>query len=578
MTGTPRSRVLLRVLPRRAVMLLVAGFAGLLGVATCAPAGASADAAPIAGAAAAADVASVEQAYADAVDAAGVLTAIDSGLFESYEGKGRAEWEKRYRAARSTLVSGLASGAGGVGSRSARDAHALRTMRGALSSTLPENPSSSAGNLPPSSGKCATAARTDLDAAALGAALYACFDELGNHIRFEGRSIPRDSALAMLSQIAAPERRKALFLGFEPLWRAVNGNDEGDSPYRRRLKLAAAKAAHGGSRVEIAARALGEDAAAVETWLTQVLEAWRRTLPDRPVEPWDYRYEGGGADRLMAEAASTAALLPANRRFYRDLGADLDALGVRFDIQPRPGKSPISYTSYVTMGRLIDGRWRPTIPRVSASFGESGLYVMNMLVHEDGHAAHYGAIRNRPAFMDIGADDLFCESFADVTSWSVYDSAWQRKYLGRAAPEQAGLRSRYTMVTLEVTWALFEARMLRHPEADPNAVWTDITSRYLNIVPHPELSWWAQRVQLVTSPGFMINYGLGAVLTAEMRARIAAGIGPFDAGNTRWYPWVTAHLLQQGAEIDTRRLMQALLGRPVSPQALIDDIRRLSPP
>jgi hypothetical protein len=63
-----------------------------------------------------------------------------------------------------------------------------------------------------------------------------------------------------------------------------------------------------------------------------------------------------------------------------------------------------------------------------------------------------------------------------------------------------------------------------------------------------------------------------------MRARIAAGIGPFDAGNARWYPWVTAHLLQQGAEIDTRRLMQALLGRPVSPQPLIDDIRRLSTP
>jgi hypothetical protein len=177
--------------------------------------------------------------------------------------------------------------------------------------------------------------------------------------------------------------------------------------------------------------------------------------------------------------------------------------------------------------------------------------------------------------MDIGADDLFCESFADVTSWNVYDSQWQQKYLGAAAPESAGLRSRYTMVTLEVTWALFEARMLRQPESDPNAVWTDITRRYLHILPHPELSWWAQRVQLVTEPGFMINYGLGSILTAEMRARIGKEIGPFNAGNPRWYPWVTRHLLRYGTERETARLLRDLLGRPVTPDALIDDIRRL---
>ena len=49
----------------------------------------------------------------------------------------------------------------------------------------------------------------------------------------------------------------------------------------------------------------------------------------------------------------------------------------------------------------------------------------------------------------------------------------------------------------------------RSREADPNAVWTDITSRYLHVIPHPELAWWAVRVQLVDKPGYMVNYGLG---------------------------------------------------------------------
>ncbi len=308
-----------------------------------------------------------------------------------------------------------------------------------------------------------------------------------------------------------------------------------------------------------------------------MLDAWRQVLPDRPVEPWDYRFFGGEADRILAEAAPAGRLLTVNKRYYHDLGADLDGLGVLFDLEPRPGKSPLSYTSYVTMGRQIGPAWRPTVPRVSGSFTESGLYVLNMLAHENGHAVHYGAIRNTPAFMDIGADDLFCESFADVTSWNVYDADWQRRYLGHAASEAAGLRSQYTMVTLEVAWGLFEARMLRHPDADPNAVWTDITGRYLHIVPHPELSWWAQRVQLVSEPGFMANYGLGAILTAEMRAQIRQAIGPFNAGNPRWYPWVSRHLLRHGTERTTARLLKDLLGRPVSPEALIEDIRRLAP-
>jgi Zn-dependent M32 family carboxypeptidase len=72
----------------------------------------------------------------------------------------------------------------------------------------------------------------------------------------------------------------------------------------------------------------------------------------------------------------------------------------------------------------------------------------------------------------------------------------------------------------------------------------------------------------------MVNYGLGALLTAEMRARTAEAIGPFDAGNPRWYEWLSGQLLQYGSERDTRRLLQDLLGRPLSPDALLKQIAR----
>src|SRR5580765_2227701 len=62
-----------------------------------------------------------------------------------------------------------------------------------------------------------------------------------------------------------------------------------------------------------------------------------------------------------------------------------------------------------------------------------------------------------------------------------------------------------------------------------------------------------------------------------MRQHISEALGAFDPGNPRWYGWVSEHLLRFGSERDTRTLMQDFLGRPVSPQALLEHIHRLKP-
>ena len=322
--------------------------------------------------------------------------------------------------------------------------------------------------------------------------------------------------------------------------------------------------------------AVGVESAEVERWLERILEAWRLTSSGEPVQPWDFRYFAGEADRLLATAIPRESLQPINEHYYRDLGADLKQLGVLYDLDPRPEKTALAYTDFLIHGRMVDGTWQPTIARVSAPYARGGLFVLNELVHENGHAVHISAIRNRPAFVDWN-DDLFVEAFADVPSWSTYEPAWQSRYLGREAPEAVSLRALYASVMLDVAWALFELRMLRAPATDPNVLWTEITSHYLRIVPHPELSWWAVRVQLVDLPGYMVNYGFGAVLTADMRQHIREALGPFDTGDPHWYPWLSEHLLRFGSERDTRALLQEFLGRPVSPQALLNQIHRLAP-
>ncbi|MBK6486185.1 MAG: hypothetical protein IPF98_04770 [Gemmatimonadetes bacterium] len=78
---------------------------------------------------------------------------------------------------------------------------------------------------------------------------------------------------------------------------------------------------------------------------------------------------------------------------------------------------------------------------------------------------------------------------------------------------------------------------------DPNAEWAAITSEYLHILPHPEWGWWAMRGQLVESPGYMMNYAIGAMVTAELRAR-AAGTRPFYRPDKKMYDWLSDHLYQ----------------------------------
>jgi hypothetical protein len=513
-------------------------------------------------------LASVEYLYAEVSDANTILATIDSGLLSSYRGKDRTAWMQFYSENRARLATELESLP--TSGLSGRDIAGIAAMRKQMKGFIRVEQLSSA------KAKCSDAARHDIAYAELKSALVACFVEIGNNLSFEGGKINRVSALDLLHETGDPGRRKAVFLAFVPLWHAVNGNNEPDSPYRRMIAAAAADGAKGESEIAAAARDVGIDPRQLESWLVRILEAWRDSIGTTLVEPWDFRFHASAADRLLDTYIPRESLQPINQRYYRDLGADLEQMGTLYDLEPRADKAALAYTEFVTHGRRVNGAWRPTVARVSAPYERGGLFVLNELVHESGHVVNITAIRNRPAFVDWPSD-LFAEAFADVPAWSTYEPIWQRRYLGHEAPEQLSLRALYSVVMLDVAWSLFEVRMLRAPKTDPNALWTEITSRYLHVVPHPEFSWWAVRVQLADLPGYMVNYGLGAILTAEMREHIAKELGDFDAGDPRWYGWLSERLLRYGSERDTRSLMESFLGHSVSPQALLEQIRRLKP-
>jgi hypothetical protein len=552
--------------------MLCLGIAGATLPRTIVPASAAPATVPARSSAA---VARAEALYADWLDAVSAVSTISSGLVPAVGGRALASWTEHVAMLRRQLDAALLNA---VGERlGGEDARALVLMRKTVAEAVQE----------PSAPADATAHCRDRDGPSAGpadsgprplqAALLACFVEIGDALQFDGKTLVRTTALQRLQELSDANVRKRLFLAFAPLWSAVNGRDTAGSPYRRMITRAAAQArASARSPIDDAAAVLGIAPRQVEQDLLRILEAWREQDHGAPIEPWDYWYRWAPAGRELADRIPRNAVLAIAKRFYRDLGADLDRLGVLHDLEVRTGKTPYAYADHVRIGRRVGAAWRPAIPRVSANYETGGLFVVNELVHEDGHAVHDAALRVRPAFYSLG-DDLFLEAVADVPAWSTAEPAWQQRYLGRSAAEGPALNELFSSIVLDAAWGLFELRLFANPQADPNSLWTDITSRYLNIVPHPEWSWWALRVQLVDSPGYMINYGLGAMLTADIRQRIRACIGPFDAGNRRWYAWLSAHLLRYGASLDTPELLRQFLGRPVTPDALLEQLRRGAP-
>jgi len=413
------------------------------------------------------------------------------------------------------------------------------------------------------------AAMRDHPLARLTDRTFTCYGDAARRILVGSDTLDRLTILGLLGRTDDAERRRRLFLALEPVWRSVNGDDAEGSPYRAMVRLRRGGWGAGPTPMAERARSLGVHPDTLERWLVSVLDTWRAGQPDTLLEPWDFYHLTGAASRLLGARVPLDSLQPIANRYYRALGADPPRLRVHYDLVPRPGKYPISFTDF--------GGRRPIEPWIFTSYRVGGLDNLGELLHEVGHAVHIAAIRTRGAFTDWPDSDTFTEAVADLAALEMYEPAWQRRFLGGAAPLDASLRAKYAGIVMDVAWSLFEIRAHRSPETSPNRIWTDITSRYLRIKPHPEWSWWAMRGQLVNSPGYMLNYAFGAILIADIRSRLVAGRGSFTTGDPGWYAWVSQRLYRFGLERPSRSVVQDFLGRPVTVAALLADLARLTP-
>jgi hypothetical protein len=465
---------------------------------------------------------------------------------------------------------------------SEEDLRAVTAMRRSLEVYLPEESNESTSVAADAGGSekvdChydpETVANGEGGYEALSKRIYTCFSEAAHSLSFDGEPMDRLTIFGRLPLTDEPSRRESLWRAMAPIWASVNGDNGEQSPYRTLIRLNAARMESEGEVLGESVRGIGVEPAVMEEWLVAVLQKWHDITPDTAIEPWDFAYNAGHSNRALSDAIPADSLRAINDRFYRDLGADPVALQVQYDLEPRPSKAPVAFTTFGRRPRLVGAVWLLGEPWVFASYQIGGLDNLLELLHETGHAIHIAAIRTRPAFADWPDSDIFTEGVADIATLEMYEPSWQQRYLGASVSLKDAITAKYATIAMDIAWALFEVRMHRRPERDPNEVWGEISQRYFRINRHPNLAWWAVRGQLIDSPGYMMNYAAGAIMNADLRVRARELYGTYTEGDPGWYGRIGESLYRFGLEKTSQEVIETFLGRPVSPQALLDDMSR----
>jgi hypothetical protein len=524
------------------------------------------------------DLAAVERAYGELLAAFGDLVVAETRGEPVHPADGSiVTLRRRYRARRRTVEAALAGLPVSDEATDPDDARALEVMRGVLPwfDEIEPPPARRGGSI----------ADAPTDSVAVGesrarAALYRRFGRAAASIEFGDERLDRLTVLGRLGTEPDPAVRQALFRSLESVWRAVDGGGRAKSPLQRLAPPVVERWRIAGSPIEANAQSLGLAPGSLDGMLREMLSTWRDVMGPGRMEPWDYWYALGGAPRRLNVRIPQSALMAINASYLRSLGADPDSLGISYDVIPRPGRPVVPGAFTIGMGawaedQPMSGPWTPRPPWVFATYATGGLGNLLELLHESGHALHAAATRARPGLLELPVDDTaYAEGMADFLGWDATEPAWQRRWLGDAAEPRSAVLDRYGGVMLDVCWALFELELYREPDQRPNDIWTRITTDGLGIEPHPEWSWWAMRGQLIDSPGYLANYALSAVIAAALRARLLELRGPWWDGDPDWFPFVAGRLFQPGASRPPAALLEAFLGRPLTVEPLLADLRR----
>ena len=281
------------------------------------------------------------------------------------------------------------------------------------------------------------------------------------------------------------------------------------------------------------------------------------------IEPWDLGFAHSVVRKEVDRFFPVDSQLLYIQRSLKEIGFNLDALPIYFDLESRPGKSQFAYAFTIKAGSDM---------RVLANLSD-GIQSTRTLFHEIGHALQSAMITQEQPLFRSNIDGAWSEGMAQVFAGMMDYNLWLEKYghLSYAlANRHLKSKKEEDIIYLRSTLARLEFELLAYenPNRDLNSLYWDLAEKYLRLPRHENLKPWANIIHYVTHPVYLDNYLMADIISAQTHDYLLEHYGSVvDKPSTRAF--LVQNYLRFGARYDWHELLDRGTEEPLNPDHLI---------
>ncbi|CAA9537926.1 MAG: hypothetical protein AVDCRST_MAG79-1560, partial [uncultured Thermoleophilia bacterium] len=300
---------------------------------------------------------------------------------------------------------------------------------------------------------------------------------------------------------------------------------------------------------------------------------------DEPVQAWHLVDPFGQeppspADDPLRDVEPTIDIEGVARRYFADLGHDVDGVLRRSDLHPREGKDQHAFQ--ITTDRRDDVR---ILCNVAPT-----LHWLDTMLHELGHAVYDLSLdRDLPWLLRTPAHIFATEAIAMLHGGRHRDPVFLERYAGVAPdvahhPTNALVRRRglHVFVPWVQVMTRFERALYADPDADLGAIWWELVERHQRIPrpPGDRTHDWATKLHLALAPVYYHNYLLGEITAAQLEWALERETGSSSPAAN---PEAAGQLLEErflrpGRSVRWDALVERATGAPLTPDHLVSTL------
>jgi oligoendopeptidase F len=298
----------------------------------------------------------------------------------------------------------------------------------------------------------------------------------------------------------------------------------------------------------------------------QLLQEWTKRLNVSQIESWDLYYVQGDILEKLSPYFPKEKQMLLLKETMKDIGIDLDSIPIKYDIEPRPGKSQLAYSFAIHT---------PDDIRILANI-DKGINYCGTMFHETGHSVQSVFINQPSYLLREYTAGCFNEGMAQIIAGFLYQPEWLKKYtkipdelikkIKKMKREDELLSLRSSLLRLN-----FEYQAYLNPTQDLNKLYWNLYEKYVLLPGHPEIYSWSSLIYYTTHPVYLQNYLLADLIQAQTFAYLKSKNGSM-VSNPKIKEFLLENYFKPGASISWDILVEKATGEPLSPKYLFQEI------